>query len=200
MQHGPNSQKTFFRILREMVEVRVAELLAIWVLGEDPHLCFFLCNFIHNRKPHIFFKCSVDFNFFDFLFGLNEKARKLFHRSEPNQFPHRPMIVDQEASNWVHWYQGLIQAPLHHTIPIPLAIQNKTTLPITSQFTVQVYNTRNLLLPFLLTSVSLRTSISECNPWLGRKLNKLNNICRRFLVVFPFFTFSIYLHYFSSNL
>ena len=46
-----------------------------------------------------FFELSfwLGFLFFDFLFGLNEKARRLFHRSEPNQFPHKPMIVGQEA-------------------------------------------------------------------------------------------------------
>ena len=201
MQHGPNSQKTFFRILREMVEVRVAELLAIWVLGEDPHhLCFF--SVISSKIENPIFCLNVLSISIPLIFSLvwmKKQGSFFIVVSRINShtgrwlWTRRPLT---ECTGTRVWYKH------HYTIQYQYRLLYKTRQRYQSPPNLLCKCTIPEICssPFLLTSVSPRTSISECNPWLGRKLNKLNNICRRFLVVFPFFTFSIYLHYFSSNL
>ena len=172
-----------------MVEVRVAELLAIWVLGEDPHhLCFF--SVISSIIGNPIFSLNVLLISISLIFIVVSRINSHTGRW---LWTRRP-LTECTGTRYKHQH--------HYTIQYQYRLLYKTRQRYQSPPNLLCKCTipEICFSPFLLTSVSPRTSISECNPWLGRKLNKLNNICRRFLVVFPFFTFSIYLHYFSSNL
>ena len=171
-----------------MVEVRVAELLAIWVLGEDPYLCFFsvMSSIIDNP----IFSLNVLLISISLIFSL------VWMKKQGSFF----IVVSRINSHTGRWLWT--RRPLTECTGTRVWYKHQHHYTIQYQYRL-LYKTRqryqsppNLLCkytipeicfsPFLLTSVSPRTSISECNPWLGRKLNNqiesLKTACKSPLV------------------